>query len=195
MPGSYPFWNELQPHLFWWRILWVSCQRKEEQGFAIGGYESAFLSDLVLYYLFEKDKSKFHPKTYHKIYIGDILVLFIGKRITKKVKDWLNNFQQTVNKAAENQHLQFTTEIWTTENNSPTPSKKERVKIVTNNEFPFLDMKLVCRQRGTCNLACLGKKDKYWSKLVQKLLTHLYPMCDPFRSPEPPWYIHLKKSL
>ena len=47
-----------------------------------------------------------------------------------------------MNKAAGNQHLQFTAEIWTTEENSPTPAKEERVKIVTNDELPFLDIKM-----------------------------------------------------
>ena len=40
---------------------------KEEQGLAIGGYESVFLANLVASYLFEKTKSNFHPKTYHGI--------------------------------------------------------------------------------------------------------------------------------
>ena len=45
-------------------------------------------------------------------------------------------------KAAGNQRLQFTAEIWTTEDNVPTPSKEDRFKIVTNEKFPFLDMKM-----------------------------------------------------
>ena len=45
-------------------------------------------------------------------------------------------------KAAGNQHLQFTTELWTKEENPPTPEKEERVQIMTNNEFPLLDMKM-----------------------------------------------------
>ena len=34
---------------------------KEEQGLAIGGYELAFLADLVASYLFEKAKAHFYP--------------------------------------------------------------------------------------------------------------------------------------
>ena len=97
---------------------------REEQGLAIGGYESEFLADLVASYLFEKSKANFHPITYHGIYIYDGLVVFKGKNIAREIKYWLEEFQKTVNKAAGNQHLQFTAEILTTEENSPTPAKE-----------------------------------------------------------------------
>ena len=96
---------------------------REEQGLSISGYESAFLANLVSSYLFEKSKANFHPTTYHGIYIYDILVVFTGKKSAIEVKYWLEDFQKTVNKAAVNQHLQSTAEIWTTEDNSPTPTK------------------------------------------------------------------------
>ena len=38
---------------------------KAEQGLAIGGYELAFLTDLVASYLFEKDKVHFYTTIYH----------------------------------------------------------------------------------------------------------------------------------
>ena len=98
----------------------------EEQWLAIGGYESEFLADLVASYLFEKSKSNFHPTTYHRIYIDDGLVVFTVNKSARGVKYWLEEFQQTVNKAAVNQHLQFTAEIWTTEDNSPTPAKEDK---------------------------------------------------------------------
>ena len=81
---------------------------REEQGLAIGGYEPAFLSDLVASYLFEKYKANFHPTTYHGIYIDDGLVVFTGKKSATEIKYCLEEFQQTVNRAAGNQHLQFT---------------------------------------------------------------------------------------
>ena len=83
----------------------------EEQGLAIGGYESAFLADLVASYLFEKAKLNFRPTIYHRIYQDDVLVVFKGKKKASEIKYWLENFQQPVNTAAGNQHLQFTTEI------------------------------------------------------------------------------------
>ena len=130
----------------------------EEQGLAIGRYASAFLADLVASYLFEKSKSNFHPTTYHVIYIDKGLVLFIGKKIAREVKDWLEDFQKTVNKAAGNQHLQFTAEIWTNEENSPTPAKEEIVQIVTNKKFPFLYMKISWSPKGDLKSGVLRKK-------------------------------------
>ena len=41
---------------------------REEQGLAIGGYESAFLADLFASYLFEKAKPIFRLTIYHGIY-------------------------------------------------------------------------------------------------------------------------------
>ena len=69
-------------------------------------------------------------------------MVFKGKKKSSEIKDWLEEFQQMVNTAAGNHHLQFTAEIWTNKANSPTPEKEDRVQIVTNNEFPFLDMKM-----------------------------------------------------
>ena len=36
---------------------------KEEQGLAIGGYQAAFLADLVASYLFDRAKARFYPTT------------------------------------------------------------------------------------------------------------------------------------
>ena len=91
---------------------------KEEQGLAIGGYESAFLADLVASYLLEKAKAHFYPTIYHRINRDDGLVVFKGKKGVKDIKDWLDEFQQTVDKVAGNQHLQFTTKIWKPNENS-----------------------------------------------------------------------------
>ena len=115
---------------------------REEQGLAIVGYESAFLADLVASYLFKEAKANFRPTIYHGIYRDDGLVVFKGMKKASEINDWLEEFQQTVNTAVENQHLQFTAEIWTNKVNSPTHAKEDRVQNMTNDEFPFLDMKM-----------------------------------------------------
>ena len=79
----------------------------------------AFLADLVVSYLFVKAKAHFYPTIYHGIYRDDGLVVFKGKKSLKEIKDWLDEFQQTVDKAAGNQHLQFTAEIWKPDENPP----------------------------------------------------------------------------
>ena len=103
---------------------------KGEQGLEIGGYESAFLADLVASYLFEKASPIFRLTIYHGIYRDDGLVVFKGKKETSEIKDWLEKFQQTVNLAAGNQHLKFTAEIWIDGANPPTPEKEDWVQIM-----------------------------------------------------------------
>ena len=76
-----------------------------------------------------------------------------------------------MNKAAGNQHLQFTAEKWTKEENSPTPEKEERVQIVTNNKFPFLDMKMSWSPEGDLKFGVFRKNGKQL-KYVGKESTH-----------------------
>ena len=61
-----------------------------------------------------------------------------------------------------NQHLQFTAEIWTNEANTPTPKKEDRIQIVKNNEFPFLDIKMSWSPEGDLQFEVFREK-------VQKL--------------------------
>ena len=127
-------------------------------GLTIGGYESAFLADLVASYLFEKAKPIFHPTIYHGIYRDDGLLVFKEKRKASDIKDWLEEFQQSVNMAAGNQHLKFTAEIWTDGANPPTLEKEDQVQSVTNDELTFLDMKMI--------------KDRNWNTSAKRAPTH-----------------------
>ena len=76
--------------------------KKEERGLAIGGNVSTLLANLVESYLFEIAKSITNPTTYHSIYRYDSLVVFKGKKSVNEIKDWLEEFQKTVNGAAGN---------------------------------------------------------------------------------------------
>ena len=71
-----------------------------------------------------------------------------GKKKSSEIKDYLEEFQQTVNTAMGNQHLQFTAEIWANKANSRTPAKENRVQIATNDEFPFLDIEMSWSYEG-----------------------------------------------
>ena len=83
-----------------------------EHVLSIGGYELAFLSDLFASFLFEKSQEHFSWTIYHSIYHNDGMVVFRGNNKVQGIKYLLEEFQQTVNKAEGNQHLQFTAEIW-----------------------------------------------------------------------------------
>ena len=108
-------------------------------------------------HLFKKVKANFHPTTYHKIYRYDGLVVFTGKSNAKEVKIGLK-VSATLNKAERNQHLQFTAEIWMTKKNSPTPAKEEIVQIVTNNKFPFLELKMIWSPEGDLQFSVFRKQ-------------------------------------
>ena len=84
--------------------------------------------------------------------------MFKVNKKASEIRDWIEEFQQIVNKSVGNQHLNFTAEIWTTEENSPTPAKEERVQIVTKDEFPFLDMKMSCSPEGDLQFIVFRKK-------------------------------------
>ena len=79
---------------------------------------------MVASYFFEKAKAHFHPTIYHGIYRDDGVVVFKGQKSVKEIKDWLDEFQQMADKAAGNQHLQFTAEIWKPDENLPPPSSE-----------------------------------------------------------------------
>ena len=115
------------------------------------------MADLVASYLFEKSKANFSPTIYHGIYRDDGLVVFKGTTKASDIRDWMEEFQETVNTAAGNQHLQFTVEIWTNKENSSNPAKEDRVQIVTNDEFPFLDMKMSWLPEGGLQFGVFGK--------------------------------------
>ena len=51
-------------------------------------------------------------------------MVFKGKKSVREIKDWLDEFQQTVDKAAGNQHLKFTAEIWKPDENPPLSSER-----------------------------------------------------------------------
>ena len=52
----------------------------ETKGLAIGGYELAFLADLLAFYLFKVTKNQFKEVMWRLIYRYNILLLFKGKR-------------------------------------------------------------------------------------------------------------------
>ena len=98
-------------------------------------------------------------------------MVFKGKKSVKEIKDCLDEFQKTVDKAAGNQHLQFTAEICKPNENPPPQVKEERVQTVTKDEFPFLDMKMKWTPEGELNFSVF-RKSRQQLKYVGKETTH-----------------------
>ena len=63
---------------------------------------------MVVSYLFDKVNTLLNRTTFHNICRDDGMVLLKVNNSVQEIKYWLAGFQQTVDKAAVNQHLQFT---------------------------------------------------------------------------------------
>ena len=98
-------------------------------------------------------------------------MVFKGKKSTKEIKYWLEDFQKKVNREAVNQHLQFTAEIWTTESKPPLTAKEDKVKMAKNEKLPFLDIKTSWYPEGNLQFGVFRKKGQQL-KYVKKQFTH-----------------------
>ena len=94
-----------------------------------------------------------------------------GKKETIEIKYWLEKFHQTVNLAAGNQHLKFTAEIWTDGVNPLTPENEDRVQIMSQDELPFLYMKMSWSPEGGLQFGVFRNKGQQL-KYVGKESTH-----------------------
>ena len=70
----------------------------DKRGLTIGGYESAWLADLVAAFILEKAKSNFKKTSYYGIYRDDGIVLFKGYWFNREIQKWLESFQKKVNR-------------------------------------------------------------------------------------------------
>ena len=70
-----------------------------EKGLTIGGYESAFLADLVAAYILENTQQFFDEAKFDGIYRDDGLVVFNGKKSTAGLKtgSTTNSKQKLIN--------------------------------------------------------------------------------------------------
>ena len=76
-----------------------------------------------------------------------------------------------MNLAAGNQYLKITAEIWTDGANPPIPEKEDRVQVVVNDKFHFLDMKMSWSPEGDLQFGVFRKKGQQL-KYVGKESTH-----------------------
>ena len=84
----------------------------EERGLTIGGYESAWLADLVASFLLENSQDLFEQTSkYHGIYRDDGIIFFKGKWINEDIMRWIQTFQLRVDDLCDSNGLQFTAEI------------------------------------------------------------------------------------
>ena len=104
----------------------------------IGGFESAWLADLVVAYLFESTKEMFKDCTIFGCYHDDEIAIFNKILSPGKLDNWLSEFQQTCNEKLNSDNLQFTMTVW--DAGRPTEHQSAKINTDTNEAFPFLDM-------------------------------------------------------
>jgi hypothetical protein len=117
-----------------------------DKGLTIGGYESAWLADLVAAFVLENCEDLFEEAIYDGIYRDDGLVVMNGKKSNADIEDWLENFQKRVNEVTGYEGLVFTVSIW--RGKEEDESKHPKAEIVKSSFFPFLDMKMTWSEEG-----------------------------------------------
>jgi len=121
----------------------------ESKGLTIGGYESAFLADLVAAFILENLEEMFQGDggdTYSKIYRDDGIKVDMANKTTDEICDWYEEFQSRVNTLIGSDSLKFTMEIW--KPNSPpeeVPRYSDKITICRNDAFPYLDLEMYWR--------------------------------------------------
>ena len=118
-----------------------------ERGLTIGGYESAWLADLVGSYILEMSPDLFNEAIYYGLYRDDGLVVLRDKWKPQKISGWREAFQRRVDSLAEGDYLQFTCSIW-----DPKASTSEGPQAITVHNkptFPYLDMELFWKENNS----------------------------------------------
>jgi hypothetical protein len=117
-------------------------QSLDEKGLTIGGYESAWLADLVAaYILAEVDEERFSNATFFGMYRNDGLVVFNSKKTNTQVHTWLNDFQLAVDELCGNSFLQFTAVMWQSDGR-PSRGNTGKLSVDTNQALQYLDMEI-----------------------------------------------------
>ena len=120
-------------------------QDPEDKGLTIGGYESAWLADLVGAYILANTRQHFEKAIFDGLYRDDGFAIMEGKWTYNQIVNWRNGFQKSVNELAGGDYLQFTCSLWLDESINkmkPTRIMDEKVSIEKGKTFPYLDMEL-----------------------------------------------------
>ena len=116
-----------------------------KRGLTIGGYESAWLANLVAAWILENNEKLFRRTSlYHGIYRDDGLIIFKDKWTINHIDKWIKTFQFNVNELCGDEDLQFTTSIWKPDSKEKKITKyNEVIEIFEYDYFPYLDLQLI----------------------------------------------------
>jgi hypothetical protein len=120
---------------------------EQERGLTIGGFESAWLADLVAAFILEVLDNRFRRCcSYAGIYRDDGFLVFKGQRSFSDLERWLIGFQAAVDLLVEGDYFKFTMVMWDPAGNAVTA--RNGLSVSTAEQFPYLDMELFWAASG-----------------------------------------------
>jgi len=122
----------------------------EEKGLTIGGCESAWLADLVGACILDNTKSHFRKTKCYELHRDDGIAAFNNKLSCGDMLEWRTKFQNSVNRLAGGNCLQFTCSMWLDKSRRelPTEQNDPKMSVETGNFFQCLDTELVWATNG-----------------------------------------------
>lgn len=145
-----------------------------ERSLTIGGYDSAWMADLVGGYIFDLAEDHFNMTKFFGLYRDDGNVAFEDVRSIDDLKQWLHDFQSRVNEIVGNDGIKFTMDIWKPEEESRTVIPKV-MNVVGGNAFPYLDMEMAFDEENDLCFAVYTKPN-FQSKYLDVKSTHTAAM-------------------
>ena len=142
----------------------------DERGLTTGGFESAWLADLVASYILKKKEKNCGEMKYYAIYHDDGFMVFEGHKSKENINEWLLTFQRKVDKCVDGNYLQFTAKIWGIEVNVEIRNKN--LTIVINERFPYLDMGMYWNEKGELKFQVHFKSNQKF-KYLNANITHV----------------------
>jgi hypothetical protein len=141
----------------------------DERALTIGGFESAWLADLVAAFLLEVTSHCFRRTTiFAGMYHDDGLLVFRGKRSVPELTKWWHKLQTEINEVAEGSYFQVTMVVWE-------PGGTDRmvgpVSVSASPSFPYLDMELFWSRSGALNFR-IHLKDNQRLQYLNRGSTH-----------------------
>jgi GIY-YIG catalytic domain len=119
----------------------------------LGGYESAWLADLVGAFILAKTQQLFREVTFYGLYRDDGIGVFKGIWSVEEISKWRNKFQNAVDILAGGNYLQFTCNVWLDNERQmcPITGTDRNISVERGQTFPYLDMELFWSQNGELN--------------------------------------------
>jgi GIY-YIG catalytic domain len=116
----------------------------DNRGLTIGGYESAWLADLVGAYILDNTRHLFQETLFDGFYRDDGFAVFRGSKTYQQLCTWRDEFQAEVNRLADGDYLQYSLSVWldSTKRLVPCHTYHPMVSVITGPSFPYLDMEL-----------------------------------------------------